>query len=189
MRNPPGSEPVAIFMLRTGTGCRLRDTRLDILPASDNGSPQIWIADGDRGEVLLKIPLEHMSHLLSTLTDAIKIAAAPPPWQQWYGAYPPEGSPGGAPMRISWFESENPSSVEVAEQIAGSLRSGVVHGVPLADVLKNIEEYVSSTLVEAALPELRAQVSDPVALGWLEIYADPARYMACKTQAMAPLHR
>lgn len=86
-------------------------------------------------------------------------------------------------MRISWFPTENPTASEVVEAITGALKMSTDQGMLLADTLANVEEYVPQSLVASALPGLRLQVSDPVALGWLEIYADPERFAACKSQS------
>jgi hypothetical protein len=86
---------------------------------------------------------------------------------------------------ISWFETSNPSTTEVTEAISGALKMSRVQGMLMADTLANVEQYVPSSLVASALPELRVAISDPVALGWLEIYADPVRHAACKAQSPA----
>lgn len=86
-------------------------------------------------------------------------------------------------MMISWFSTEHPSPAEVTEAIVSALEMSRTHGFLLADTLANVERYVLASQVEAALPALRAQISDPVALGWLEIYADPVRHAACKAEA------
>lgn len=79
----------AIYLLRSGCGERMRNTRLDVLPAvGDDGSDEIWLADGDRGEVIARLPAEQLGLLLWTLADAIYRLGQKGPEEQWYGSYP-----------------------------------------------------------------------------------------------------
>ena len=84
------TEGKAVLLIRAPVGERLRETRLDVLPAvADDGEKQIWIGDGDAGVVLLKIPLSSLEYLMNALTDARRLLQAPlPPEPEWYVKYP-----------------------------------------------------------------------------------------------------
>lgn len=90
---------VAIFLFRTPCGEKLRGTRLDVLPAVLTGpcaakqfGDEVWIADGDRGEVILRIPGDHVHYLIEALHQAAALLNSKPPREQWYGPYGPRRS-------------------------------------------------------------------------------------------------
>lgn len=77
----------AVRLIRAPVGERLRGTRLDILPATGADGDQVWIGDGDRGEVLLKIPASQIGFLIDALQQAQDVLADKPPEDRWYGGY------------------------------------------------------------------------------------------------------
>lgn len=82
--------PRAIVMFRTGAGERIRDTRLDVLAGvGTDGGDEVWIADGDAGEVLLRIPACHIQFLLLEIQRTLVVLDHKPP-EPWFGGYKPE---------------------------------------------------------------------------------------------------